>query len=264
MLFAHCDISISYQNVLREAARYYSTAMRRTIDISSLQTFTAVNLLSDPGELGGPLIIPQCAQITLGWTLTGGHTAHNVMYGRYSGGFHGTVAEANAILTALITGSGWTGLAAGLAPTTGLASVTIRDVNTANQALITSSAGGAGGAGTAPALPAEVALVATLRTALTGRANRGRIYIPGWASSAVIVGDLVSAGLVTALTTWASTIPAAFAGSGYTLVIGQRARAAYTGLTGTQHPARPAGSVPVTQLVCRDNHWDSQRKRGFK
>lgn len=238
--------------------------MARLINLANVQQFTAINLTLDPGDTGGPVVVPQCAQIVLIWGLADGRTGHNVLYGRYSGGFAGTVAQANGLVSALFGSSQFTALRADMHSTVTAAGVSIRDVNTPDQAIIPSNVGGAAGSSSGSALPSEVAVVITERTALTGRANRGRIFIPGWATTALGAGDTVAAPTVAALTAWAQTIPTAFAAQGYTLVIGHKARLAYIGSTGTSHPARPAGSVPVTSLTVRDNHWDSQRRRGLR
>jgi hypothetical protein len=69
---------------------------------------------------------------------------------------------------------------------------------------------------------------------------------------------------VTSVQNWANGIPAIFTTNGLTLALGLPARSAYTGTTGTPHPARVAATLPVTSLLVRDNHWDSQRRRGLK
>lgn len=234
------------------------------VRLENFQQFSAINLLSDPGAIGGPKIIPNCAQISLVWTLPDTKLAHQVFTGRYPGTFNGTQAQANSIMTAFSSGGAWSTLAAFFSTDTFLSAVTIRDLNTANQPLIQSNVASAAGTSASPALPNETAVNVTLRTALAGRANRGRSYVPGWATNALGAGNVVAAAAVTALNAWAQTWPNALAAGSYTLVIGQPARAAYTGSSGTQHPARAAGSVQVTSLVVRDNHWDSQRRRGLK
>lgn len=234
------------------------------IAASALEQFPAVNLRLDGGAIGGPVVVPQCAQIVIRWTLESGKRGASVLYGRYAGAFAGTPAQAQAIFNALSAAGPWGALAAFISTTNGIAAVEIRDVNTPNQAITQNTAGSANGISTSPALPNEVAVVITERTAFTGRMNRGRIYVPGWATNALSAGNLIAAGAVTALNDWAQTIPTALSANGYTLVIGQKARQAYVGKTGTSHPARPAGSVPVTSLVVRDNHWDTQRRRGLK
>jgi hypothetical protein len=239
-------------------------ARNRIVDLANFPQFTAINILSDPGHIGGPKVIPSCAEIVLHWLVAGAKSANNVLICRYTGTFAGTVAQANAIMTALATGAPAAALATHLATTTSLANILIRDLNTANQGQVFSSVPGITGSGVGSALPNEVALVVTEHTALTGTANRGRMFIPGWATATVAADNTAVAAVVTDLQAWANTVQNALNGSGYTLVVGHPARQAYTGRTGTAHPARPAGSVTVQSLFVRDNHWDSQRRRGLK
>src|SRR5215467_12042174 len=210
----------------------------RLVRLTDLEQFAAINLTRDPGSAGGPVVVPQCAQIVLNWALESGHVGHNVLYGRYAGTFAGTSTQATAILTGLGGAASFTPLAGFLATATNLNGVTIRDVNTANQALISSVVGNNPGTSASPSLPNEVALVATLRTALSGRQNRGRMFMPGWATNALGAGNVAAAAAVTAFQNWVNIIASVLSGQGYTLVIGQKARIQYTGSTGTVHPAR--------------------------
>jgi len=235
----------------------------RILRLDQLQQFAAVDLLSDGGALGGPVVIPSCAQIKLIWGLESGKFGHNVLYGRYSGPFAGTVTQANNILTALTTGAAWSALATFLGSTSGLNFVTIRDVGVANQPEISSTTTGQGGTSASPALPNETAVCVTLRTAGAGRSGRGRFYVPGYATNALGAGNVIAAAAVTATQNWASTVGGALNTQGYVFSLGLKARQAYTGSTGTAHPARAATSLPITSAVVRDNHWDSQRRRGL-
>lgn len=239
-------------------------ARSRIVNLENLQQFTAINVLSDPGHIGGPVIVPQCAQIVIRWALTDGKFGNNILYGRYSGGFAGTVAQANAIMSGLSTGAQWTALATFMGTLGGLFGVTIRNVSVANQPVISSTNANVPGTTTGTALPDETAATITLRTAFTGPQNRGRMFIPNWASNAIGAGGVIAPAAVTALQNWANTIPGVLSGQGYTWVIGQPARAAYVGSTGTSHPARAATSQAVTSQPVRDNHWDSSRRRGLK
>jgi hypothetical protein len=239
-------------------------ARSRIVNLDNFQQFTAINVLLDQGSLGGPTVIPNAVQIVLDWTLDDGRLAHNVTYGTVAGGFTPTVAVANTLFSALSTGGLWTAFAAFLSTGTAFSGVTLRDVRSANQPLIASTGAAAPGTSASPALPNEVAVVVTLRTALTGAANRGRMFIPGWATNALASGNVVAAAAVTALQAWASSIGGIYGANSMPMALGHKARAAYTGSTGTVHPARPAGLVTITSLVVRDNHWDSQRRRGLK
>jgi hypothetical protein len=239
-------------------------ARNRIVNLANFEQFTAINVLADAGNIGGPKVIPSVAEIVLDWSLAGVKLAHNVMHGRYTGSFSGTVAQANAIFTALSTGTPATTLLTHMPSSVFMTAVTIRDLGVPNAPLVVSTGTAATGSATGNALPYEVALVVTKHTALTGRANRGRIYVPGWGTAAVANDNTAIPAVVTDLQAWANTIQGAFNASGYTMVIAQPARAAYIGSTGTSHPARPAGSVTVGSLFVRDNHFDSQRRRGLK
>jgi len=238
--------------------------MVRLVNLANYQQLAAINLTLDPGSVGGPKIIPSAAQINLVWALGDGRLAYNVLTGRYSGAFSGTIAHCNAIMTALTTGANWTAIAAHIAPTASFAAVQIRDLNQPNQPVIQGTLPVVPGTSSGTELPNEVALCVTFRTAFTGPQNRGRMYIPGWATTALGTGNVVSAGAVTAANNWSSIIAGALSAQGYILCVGHVARQAYIGSTGTSHPARIAGTVPVTTVVVRDNHWDSQRRRGLK
>lgn len=257
-LFLSCSES------LPSAKKAYAGVMPRIINLANLEQFTAINLLVDPGHIAGPVQIPSCAQITINWQLADGRAAHNVLYGRYSGAFAGNQAQANSIMTALTTGGAWTALAAFFATTTTVSGVSIRDVNTPNAPLINSNNAAVPGTSASPELPDEVAAVITLRTAFTGPGFRGRVYVPGWATNSLATGNVIAAAAVTALNSWGGTISGALAAGTYTWVLGQPARAQYTGSTGRVHPARSAMSTTISQTVVRDNHWDSQRRRGLK
>lgn len=234
------------------------------VRLENFQQFAAINVLSDPGALGGPYIVPSCARIVLNFAIEGGKTGHIVLVGRYAGPFAGSQAQINAIVTGLSTGAQWTALAAFLATATAVSSGSLQNVAVPGAPLIGSSVGGGAGSSASAALPSEVAVVVTKRSGFTGIQNRGRLYFPGWATNALGTGNVVAAAAVTALGNWANTIGTVLSAQGYTHVIGQPARGGYTGSTGTVHPARAATSVDVTSMTVRDNHWDSQRRRGLK
>ena len=238
--------------------------MARIVNLANLEQFAAVQLTSDPGYIGGPEVIPGVARIYLRWVLGDGKQGLNVLHGRYTGTYIGSPTQANAILTGLTTGAQWTALALHLAPTIALNAVWIQDVNTGGQPIISSSTPGQNGTSTGTELPDETAVVITLRTGGIGRENRGRMFVPGWATTALGAGNTVAAPAVTALQNWAGIISGVLSAQGYQWGVGHRARAAYTGITGTEHPARLAGLVPIQTVVVRDNHWDSQRRRGLR
>lgn len=234
------------------------------MNLANFQQFAAINVLSDPGYDPDPHVVPNCIQISLVWALGGGKQAHNVMAGSRTDGLAPTQAHANAILTGLATGGAWTALAAFLAPTVTFGAVFLRDLRAFNMPVIPSNTTGAAGTSTGTELPNEVALAATFRTAFVGAGNRGRLYLPGWSTTALAAGNVASAAAIAAYQTWLNTIPTVFSQSGYTFALRQPSRIAYTGSSGRNHAARAAGTVPITSQTIRDNHWDSQRRRGLK
>jgi hypothetical protein len=236
----------------------------RIVALENFQQFTAINVLSDPGHIPGPIVIPNCIQVNLMWTQDDGKQAVNVLHARVPGTYTPTVGQANGLL-GLMGGDLFNqGILGHMPATSALAAVHMRDLRAPMLPFILSDGPTHPGTSIAAALPNEVAIVLTEKTGLSGPSNRGRIYLPNWDASAVAAGNVIDPSLVNDLTGLGAMWMASFAASGLTMCIGQPARAAYTGSTGRDHPARPAGTVDVTQVVCRDNHFDTQRKRGLR
>lgn len=236
----------------------------RVFNLANFNQFTAINVLSDPGHLGGPVIIPNCIKLMLVWTLPNGKLVRNVLGASVGGSFAATPAVAESARLAIVGGGTWPPLAAFMPTTGSFTRVELLDVRTPNQPVVSSTGAATPGTSASAGLPGEVAAVLTLRTALTGTSNRGRVYVPNFATNALGAGDVIAAAAVTAIQGWVANIQGAVANVSGTWVILHPARAAYIGATGTTHPARPAGSVTVTSAIVRDNHWDSQRRRGLK
>jgi hypothetical protein len=235
------------------------------INLANYQPLTVINLLSDPGAIAGPIVIPNGIKVILNWALNDGKIGHNVIGGAVSGSFSVSAATADALLTGFTTGGPWTAWAAFLAPTCSLTGVTLVDIRVAEQTPISSTGASHPGTSASPEQPDEMAVCVTLRTALAGQGNRGRIYLPGTANNAVAAGNVISAGAITAATNFASNLGTVMTANGLTIALMQPHRAAYTSpVTGRLFPERLATMRPLTQILVRDNHWDSQRRRGLK
>jgi hypothetical protein len=239
-------------------------ARSRIVRLDTAQQFTAINVLSDPGYDPNVRTIPSCVEVRLDFALESGKVGHMVLHARYGTGFTPSTAIATAIWQGLSSGTAWTALAAFLATSTNFGNVVLRDLNAANQPFVPGSATSAPGTSASPAMPNEVAAVITLRTGQVGPAFRGRMYVPGWATNALGAGNVIAAAAVTALSNWANTIPSVLTGQGLQFAIGQHSRLAYTGVGGREHPARNPATVLITSQTVRDNHWDTQRRRGLK
>lgn len=236
----------------------------RVLRLDSMQQFAAINVLTDPGAIGGPVVIPNAVKIIIRWNLASGKVAHNVLGGIVAGGFTPTTAIAQSIYSGISSGSGWSALAPFLPTTVSIAGVDLLDIRVANQPLVSSTGAAVPGTSASPAMPSEVALTVTLRTARTGPAYRGRFYLAGFATNAIAAGDVVAPALMTATGTWLAGLNGALTGQSIQWALLQPARQAYTGVSGTQHPARPAGATILNNMLVRDNHWDTQRRRGLK
>ena len=243
---------------------YSRPCMARLIALTNLEQLAAVNLTVDQGLVAGPKIVAQCAQITLKFSLASGKVGHVVLGGRYTGAFAGSQAQANAIHTALSTGGGWAGMAQHLSTSTSFIGVDIRNIAIPDQAIISSNTAAAAGTSTGSDMPNEIAVVITLRTGLTGPRYRGRMYLPGWATTALGSGNLINSAAVGTVTNWFPSVGAALSAQGYTHCLALPERNAYTSIrTGRVFPARPQ-ETPAVISARVDTHWDSQRRRGLK
>lgn len=235
------------------------------VPLSSFQQLAAINLTSDLGNMAGKVKIPNAAQIRIRFQMATAKIAVCVLYGRAAGIPNPSSTQAQAIFASLTTGAPATAFLATQGNTGGILGVDIRSVHEVDQPLFASTGALVPGTAAGQPLPNEVAVCVTLRTALAGRANRGRMYLPNFTQDSLATGQVIAATTVTAINNWANTIFSALSGQGYTWVIGQQERAAYTSpKTGAVFPHRDATTVVITSASCRDNHWDSQRRRGLK
>lgn len=236
----------------------------RVVNLTNLPQFTAINVLSDPGVSPGKKIIPACVQVVLCWTLANGKTGRNVLAMSVGAAFQATATQAETIRAGIVSGGAWTTYAGFLATTTALARVELRDIRTPDMPIVSSTGASTPGTSASPALPGEVAVCMTIRTSKTGPGNRGRYYLPGFATNALASGDVIAPAVMSAANALTGNINSAIIAVGGTWVLAQPDRVAYTGSTGTQHPARAATTLATLSVLCRDNHWDSQRRRGLK
>lgn len=235
------------------------------VPLERFQQFTAINTLSDPGYIGGPVVVPNAVKVMPLWQLGNGKIARNVLGGVVGSFTTASAAVAEQIRAAIVGNSQFGPLLAQLATTVTFLGIDLQDIRQANMPVYRSTGSAVPGTASGIELPDEVSLVLTLRTARTGKSGRGRLYQPGWASSALGAGNVAIAAAVTALTNYPNAINAGLAAGGLSWGLILPARQAYTSsITGTSHPARSASIIPVTNYVVRDNHWDTQRGRGLR
>jgi len=255
----HRPWGISPQNI------GYSPDIMPLVNLSNLQQFTAINLLSDPGHVGGPVVVPNAIKVMPLWTVGDGKLTRNVLGGIVGSFTSASSTVAEAIRAAIVGNSQFGPLLAQLATTVSFTGVEIQDIRQAGLPVFRSTGAAVPGTGTGIELPDEVALVLTLRTARIGRQWRGRLYQQGWCSAALGAGNTATAAAVTALSNYPNALLAGFAAGGLSWGLIQPHRAAYVSpKTGTSFPERLAHIEPVVGQVVRDNHWDSQRRRGLR
>lgn len=239
----------------------------RYLDISLLEQVTALKVTDDPGYIHEKKSIPNACQVVLYWVMANGKLAHNVLYCNWTGSPALSTAIANNIMNTIKAAyTAALGLATFQAPATNFNAVSVMDFRVAGTGtLFFSDSVAAPGTSASPSMPDENAAVLTVKTANRGPSGRGRVYIPNFATNAIAAGGIIAPTCITALNNFATNgIMAGLATLG-TPSLGLTHRAAYKSpVTGADFPDRPARLVPITQMVSRDNHWDSQRKRGLK
>lgn len=145
--------------------------------------------------------------------------------------------------------------------TTSFFAVGLRDINTAGNAQVFSNtAAVVGSAAVAEALPRQIAACLTVRTARAGKMFRGRMYWGGFAESANGADNHIATAAKTALDAFASGFLTAANVSGLTFGVAHRPTA-FDENTGLPISPGLGFITPASQVQCRDNVWDSQRRR---
>lgn len=219
-----------------------------------------------------PLVVPNAVQIRLMYAFAG-NGAFNVLHARKLANTVITQALANIVGAAIK--SAWTTRIAPLSNGgSGLMRVGLRDLTAANQPEFLDTGATAPGSGTGDILPPNNAIAVTLRTALTGKSNRGRVYIGGFNETQNDPSGLAVSTAGTAATQFIQDVSAALTAQQMTLAVLSRPAYAYvdnrtwtfnTGDTETdvigRGNARAGGLQDVTLIQSRNANWESQRRR---
>lgn len=217
--------------------------------------------MPDLGRIPGKVVIPNCVQLRLIWTLPNTKTVYNVLHGRTAGAPVVTTTLAQAIYAALIADTNTTNWRAQINTGVSLAGLDLRSLHVVDQPTLQSTGAAVAGTGATGAIPPGDALTVTLRTAQVGQHARGRVYLPGLDFSGLAAGGVASANSIARAPLFVTALQNAMSGQGLTLTLAQPARASYTGATGTPHAARAASTLDVTAIICRNGIIDHQRKR---
>lgn len=225
--------------------------------------------MPDLGHIPGAVYIPQCMAIRLFWRLPNTKTAFNVLHCRIATPPSLSQAYVDAFFTDVLTAYTASGLPGHQDVETRLTNVGLRNMARDTTGFgfgewvsANTGASGSAGPGGGP-LPAQISFVVSLKTGFSGQANRGRVYIPGFHSSADDGNGSASDDTAADCVDFITRIGQMLTARAMPLAIAHPARAAYTSPKPpfTEHEARPAGVVNVTGITKLNNVWDTQRLR---
>lgn len=217
----------------------------------------------DAGRIPGPQNVRNCVEIKLVWSVPNGKLNHCIVHGSYATSMPAGQNLANTLFGSI--SSAWSSdlgqyCPAG-PPTTTFTQVQVRDMASFTNPIFVSVGTGVNGTSTSAAMPASSAIVLSENLVIRGRGQKGRVYLPGWATNADAGGGQIVGTAVTAVTAFGTALFNAITAAGLTPCVAKVARQQYMGYTGTVHPARTDTTVAVTSYSCLDNRWDQQRPR---
>lgn len=228
-----------------------------------MSTVPASQRKKDGGRIPGAAAVNAVLEIRQIISLENGKPASNVFHGFYTTPPANIQTVANALFTSL--SNAWaTALGAHMSVGTVFERVEVRDMTAPTNPIFIGTGTPVSGNDATGAIPAEMSAVLTENVALRGKGLKGRAYLAGWGNSANGAGGVIGATTVTAINTYGTAVQSAITAQGLQPCVAQVARQQYTGLTGTLHQLRPMGHALVNSYTCRDNHWDSQRRRGLR
>lgn len=207
-----------------------------------------------------PLVVPSSALLKLNWTGPS-RNFQNALGLRWAGAAV-TVTQAltDAIFTAIKARSETTAMLALFGQNVTLASISLKDINSANLTEFTSGGAAIAGTGVGATLPLNDALCVTLRTASAGKSFRGRVYLSGWTQAQSDSNGRTLAAANTAGKNFIDGINTAVGASGFTLAVLSRNAAGKT-IPQKVIPARAGFSTAVSATQVRNTKWESQRRR---
>ena len=204
--------------------------------------------------------IPNCIEIVLDWSTTDrGWT--NVLHGQYPTAGDPTQTLVDALFSgfkAALTSSGWGAL---LHTDVSFNGVRAKDMKAPNRAFVTSTGTAATGTGTGTIGPLQNAIVVTLNTAQSGRGYRGRVFLAGMDSTAMLSHTHATQAADTAAAAFLEAIRQSTITNSVPLSVAQRALLPGTSAGGAAMGPRPAGNPLVTACRISNSRVDTQRRR---
>jgi hypothetical protein len=219
----------------------------------------------DAGRVPGPFQVPSVIEIIWCTQLTTTKMMFSKIHGSYTTAPANMLTLANALMSSI--SSAWTtNLAPLMATSTILEWVSVRDMSSTANLATQSTGATVAGTSASIAMPLGAAVVMTENVNARGRGAKGRVYLGGFATNADAAGGQITAATQTAINSFGTAVMNALNTNSLTPALAQPPRNAYLGVTGASHPARgaaPNGThLTVTQMLCANLRWDSQRRRG--
>jgi len=210
--------------------------------------------------MAGFVVAPNTIKVLINWTWNG-RPQLNVLHALYTpaGPLSPNIAE--SIFASVKSSAAWTAYETTLSPDLSFAGVSVLDERSANNPLINSTSDAVPGTGTGNAMPEQVASVITLRTAHAGRSFRGRVYLFGYTVAAADALGHITAGVQSSGVNFVTAFQTAIASQSGQLAIKSPALPERPAHGGGTLPEKPFAITPVTQIVSRDNIFDTNRRR---
>jgi hypothetical protein len=214
----------------------------------------------DAGRIPGPAAVPNVVEIKAQIVLPNTKLTFFTVQGFNSGSTTVNQSLANTLFASISSAWG-SNLGTYMHTSTQFQFVYVRDMTNPNLPVFQSVGSAVAGSGAGVPMPEQDAIVLTENVAQRGRGVKGRVYLGGWVQSADVTPGAISGTVQTAVNTFGTALFNAISAASLAPCLAQVARNAYIGYSGTSHPQRTATHVLITNYVCRDTIWDTQRRR---
>jgi hypothetical protein len=214
----------------------------------------------DGGKIKGPANVPGVIEIAFLSRISPSKMIRNIVHGSFTTPPSNMQTLATQLYSSISTA--WAGnLATLMATTTSFVEVQIRDMSNFLNPIFIATGTAIPGTAAGAAMPFNNAIVLTEEIATRGKGLKGRIFLGGWSVDADGGSGAITSAAQQAADAFGLQLINAITSNNLDPCVAQVARQAYIGLTGTQHTARAASKVHVISYLCKDQVWDSQRRR---
>lgn len=217
---------------------------------------------SEIEDVAGNLPVLNGVELKMVWTFSGVPQALNILHFNNAQGATITQSVANQVDTAVKSALTSSGHLASLHTGTALARCDIRSMTSNTDPWFLGAGAPVAGTSTGDPLPAATALVVTSVTGLRGRSFMGRTYLWGWAEGVNDAAGGVTVAAANAAAQFLTSVRTALAGQtpSFTQAILSRWTTPPGGVVTERNPPI---LTTVVQNLCKDQRWDTQRRRAI-